>query len=74
MPWLAIFDLKKVKGGDLKATQSCLESFPRATLFEIRSQLEAKISLLRETSYSNTASILDELITNYFYKIIHVEI
>ena len=39
----------------------------RATLFEIRSQLEAKINLLRETRYSNAASILDELISNYFY-------
>ena len=39
----------------------------RATLFEIRSQLEAKINLLRETRFSNTATILDELVTNYFY-------
>ena len=38
----------------------------RATLFEIRSQLEAKINLLRETRFSNTATILDELVSNYF--------
>ena len=38
----------------------------KATLFEIRSQLETKINLLRKTRYSNTASILDELVTNYF--------
>ena len=38
----------------------------KTTLFEIRSQLEAKINLLRETRYSNTATILDELVTNYF--------
>ena len=39
----------------------------KTTLFEIRSQLEAKINLLRETRYSNAASILDELMSNYFY-------
>ena len=39
----------------------------RTTLFEIRSQLEAKINLLRETRFSNTATILEELVSNYFY-------
>jgi hypothetical protein len=38
----------------------------RIQLYEVRSQLEAKINLLRETRYSNAATLLDQLVVDYF--------
>ena len=38
----------------------------RVHMYEIRSQLEAKINLLRETRYSSSAEILDQLVVSYF--------
>ena len=38
----------------------------RVNLYEIRSQLEAKISLLRETRFESSAIILDQLVVDNF--------
>ena len=38
----------------------------RIQLYEVRSQLEAKIKFRRETRYSNAATLLDQLVVDYF--------
>ena len=38
----------------------------RVQLYEVRAQLEAKVNLLRETRFRNSAEILDQLVENYF--------
>ena len=37
----------------------------KVQLYEIRAQLEAKINLLRETRYANSATRLDQLVEKY---------
>ena len=39
----------------------------RVQLYEVRAQLEARFNLLRETRYTQSASILDQLVDNYFF-------
>ena len=39
----------------------------RVQLYKIRAQLEAKVNLLRETRFTNSATILDEFVVNFFY-------
>jgi hypothetical protein len=39
----------------------------RVQLYEVRAQLEAKVNLLRETRYTRSANILDQLVDNYFF-------
>ena len=38
----------------------------RVRLYDIRAQLEAKINLLRETRFSNSAILLDQFVVNHF--------
>ena len=49
-----------------QAIWKCRATRTNITLFDIRSKLEAKINLLRETRFSNTSVILDQLVINYF--------
>ena len=39
----------------------------RVQLYEVRAQLEAKVNHLRETRYTQSAGVLDQLVDNYFY-------
>ena len=39
----------------------------RVQIYEVRAQLEAKVNLLRETQYTQSASIHDQLVANYFF-------
>ena len=39
----------------------------RVQLYKIRAQLEAKVNLLRETRFTNSAIVLDEFVVNFFY-------
>ena len=38
----------------------------RVRLYEIRAQMEAKVNLLRETRYRNSAILLDQIVENFF--------
>ena len=50
----------------LQAVWSLRVAKSKIQLYDIRAQLEAKINLLRETRYSNSAPILDQLVVKYF--------
>ena len=39
----------------------------RVQLYDVRSQLEAKINLLRETRFTSSTILLDQFVANYFY-------
>ena len=53
-------------GAVCQSVWKCRADKSRVKLYEIRSQLEANINLLRETRFSSSAVLLDQIVRDYF--------